>query len=103
VSAPTPAEAAKGLRELADAVEQTGLVPSESWPLVFRAPEDVRTASEVVEVARSLGAELGEIQDCHEEPDLYWIRFRGHVHGVTVDVTADGISSPALPFGEVAR
>jgi hypothetical protein len=103
MSAPTAAEAAKGLRAIADWVELTGQVPSENWPLVFRAPGDVRTASEVMEVARSLGAELGELQDCREEPDLYWIRFRGHVHGVTVDVTADGCASPALPFGEVAR
>ena len=103
MSAPTPADAAKGLRALADCVEVTGLVPSANWPLVFRAPEDVRTASEVMEVARSLGAELGELQDCREEPDLYWVRFRGHVHGITVDVTADGCASPALPFGEVSR
>jgi hypothetical protein len=103
MNAPTAAEVAEGLHEIADAVKRTGLVPSSNWPLVFRAPGGVTTASEVMEVARSLGAELGELQDCREEPDLYWIRFRGHVHGVTVDVTADGDASPALPFGEVAR
>ena len=94
MTGPAPAEVAKGLRELADRVELTGLVPSQSWPLVFRAPENVTTPAGVLDVARSLGVEDGDVQGAEEEDGLYWWRLRGHVAGVVVDVTAEGATVP---------
>ena len=105
MSATNPRRSIKGLRKLVDLRGMTGLVPFPDGLAddVFRARRMSGQPGKVMEVARSLGAELGELQDCREEPDLYWIRFRGQVHGITVDVTADGCASPALPFGEVTR
>ena len=97
MTAPTPAEAAKGLAELAHRVEVTGHVPEQCWPLVFRPPLDVRSAEAVQAFAASLGIEDGELQGAEEEDGSYWFRLRGHVGGVRVDVMAEG--DPVLEGG----
>jgi hypothetical protein len=95
VTAPTPAEVAKGLRELADRVEITGLLPSPSWPLTFRTPADVCTPAGVEAAARSLGVQDGTMQGAEEEDGYFWYRLRGHAGAVVVDVTTEG--GPVLP------
>jgi hypothetical protein len=106
MSAPTPAEVAKGLRELADRVELTGLVPSPNWPLVFRAPDRVCKPEGVQAVAESLGVAGGETEGLTEEDGLFWYRLRGHVGAVVVDVTADGgpvLLDPLTDEGAIVR
>jgi hypothetical protein len=90
MSALTPAEAAKALRELADRVEagEAGLALSPHWPLVFRAG-DAHDPAGLAAAGRSLGVEDPAVEWALEEDGTEWLRLRGHAGGVAVEVTAD--------------
>jgi hypothetical protein len=90
MTALTPAEAAKALRHLADRIEADPAIPplSSCWPLVFHVT-DCQTSFSLAAIGRSLGAEDTEIGFGEEEDGTFWLRLRGHVGGVAVEVTAD--------------
>ena len=98
MNAPTAADVAKGLRELADRVEVTGLVPSGNWPLTFCAPKRVTTPAALLNTAGSLGIKDATVQGGKEEDGYYWYRAQGFISGVPVAVTAEG----TLKLAEVA-
>jgi hypothetical protein len=91
---------------LADRTGVTGHTPSQNWPLVYRAPDDVCTPEGVKAFAASLGIENGELSGEREEDGLFWFRLRGHVGGVAVDVTAEGgppLLDPLTDEGVIRR
>jgi hypothetical protein len=80
----------KGLHRIADAIEagESVPLPSFAWVMVFHAgPCD---PAGVEAIARSLGVEDGSTELlAEEEGGLGWLRLRGHVAGVPVQVTGD--------------
>jgi hypothetical protein len=96
------AEAARGLRLLAAAVE-SGLIPEPAscWPLVFRAENPGQMAA----AAAWLGLEGAEHREFTEEDGSPWERIRGRAGAVPVEVTADAgpVLLDDLPELEVSR
>jgi hypothetical protein len=82
----TAAEAAKGLRLLAAAVE-SGLIPppARCWPLVFRT----RNPGQMAAAAAWLSLEGAEHREFAEEDGSPWERIRGRAGAVPVELTAD--------------
>ena len=86
MTAPTRAEVVKGLDLLRDAIDAGRIpVPSPCWPLVIHAAHP----GELVAVARTLGLGGSGAEVAEEEDGSEWLRLRGYVGGVLVEVTAD--------------
>jgi hypothetical protein len=99
----TPAEAACGLRLLAAAIEARKLPPPAAhWHLVFRLGD----LTGLDAAAASLGVTGGQVAIAAEEDGTPWLRLRGLVGGVGVELTADAsarVLDPLTDEGAIVR
>lgn len=86
----TRTEVIDGLQRIVDGLraDESVPLPAACWAMPFRA-DVVCDEAGLAAIGRSLGAELGELERLEEEDGLPWLRLRGHVRGVLVEVTAD--------------